>query len=555
MSRFWVTCWSMALSVSWLLPNHYAPWSTFHMDAWASFVILLAFGVAVSKQHQVPLHRLTLLALIAAAIPFAQYFSGLIGSAGTAWISTAYVLGFALSLVTGVLWESAKPDQMADALFFAIGLASIVSVGLQLHQWLSLDLLGVWSMGDGYGRPFANFGQPNQLGTLLLWGVLAAAWGHSRRYLGVSTTLLMVSFLLVGVALTQSRTAWIGISLIVALSWFWRDRWSNRLTPTIATVLGVGFIVCNVSLSWVNEIFLLTLPSDQASFARISGEQRPAVWRLFLDAALHEPVWGYGWNQVGWAQLRVVTDHPPLHQLFSHSHNLILDLILWCGMPIGLLLASCLMGWFWLHFKQTRNEQDILLILFIAVVANHAMLELPLHHAYFLFPVGLVMGAMNVRAKTEAILHITRTAVVAVGVFSTLLFGLVIRDYAKVESTYQALRFEWAGYKAPGVTPIPELSVLTMWSDYFALLRLEPNNEMSKEQIAKLIITANNFPSAGFLEKLAYTLAINGRPDEAALWLRKMCRMIPVAQCEIVKASWERKAVGQPLLSNVVWSD
>ena len=47
MSPFWLAGWSIALSVSWLLPNHYLPWSTFHMDAWLSMVLLLASAVVI----------------------------------------------------------------------------------------------------------------------------------------------------------------------------------------------------------------------------------------------------------------------------------------------------------------------------------------------------------------------------------------------------------------------------------------------------------------------------------------------------------------------------
>src|SRR5690606_38099822 len=36
----------IALSLTWLLPNHYRPWQAFHSDAWAAFVCgLTAFGI------------------------------------------------------------------------------------------------------------------------------------------------------------------------------------------------------------------------------------------------------------------------------------------------------------------------------------------------------------------------------------------------------------------------------------------------------------------------------------------------------------------------------
>lgn len=556
-TKFWLVFWSAMLSLTWLLPNHYAPWSTFHMDAWIAAVMMMVSGwVLLSDRKNIPVYPITVFALFAALIPVAQYFTGLIGTAGTAWISTAYLFGFLLSMVTGAVWGAAKPWQLADGLFLAIGLASIISVGLQILQWLSLDFLDLWSMKNSYGRPFGNLGQPNQLATLLLWGTLAAAWGHSRRYIGLFTTFLMIVYLLFGIALTQSRTAVIGVLLIVLLSWLWRRYWRSQSSPLYVTGLGVVCIVLFSSIHRLNDFLLLTSPDvSEGAIARISGELRPTIWRMFADAVLNEPLWGYGWNQVGWAQILVAVDHPPLYQLFSHSHNLFLDLLLWCGLPIGLGIAAGLIHWFWAQCKQVRNEQRAMLLMFVVVIANHAMFELPLHHAYFLLPLGLIMGLLNHESQKEPIWHVTRYIVVVLWALIALLVGVIIHDYSKIEPAYQGLRFEWAGLREGGATKSPQVTVLTMFSDYFELIRLEPHEGMNRAQLDKLETTTKNFPGGGLFVKLAYSLAINGYPDEAAAWLARMCRMVPKSQCALAKTGWEGQAASNSALAAVAWPD
>lgn len=518
-------------------------------------VVLSLAGAAVIVRSTGPViwHGITLLAAALILIPLLQYGVGRVVFSGVAWISTTYLIGFLLALLTGARWEAASPGQLADGLFLAIGVAALLSVGLQLHQWLSLDLLDIWSMGDGYGRPFANFGQPNQLGTFLLWGLLAGAWGLVRQRIGVLTALIMAVFLLFGLALTQSHTAWVAVVILVCSSWIWRSLWSDRRWSWVATGLGLYFAACVMSIGWFNQLFLLTLSTDMGNISRLSGELRPAVWKLFIDAALQHPLFGYGWNQVSLAQLAVSLDHPSRYTLFTHSHNFFLDLILWCGIPAGLFVSIYLVRWLWLRLCEVRRPEDAVLLLFLLVVGNHAMLELPLHYAYFLLPAGLMMGALNVRLHVRPILSVGRWSVVVVWLASVVLLALTIRDYSRVETSYQELRFEWALVKTEVRGRPPEVLLLTQWREFIRMARFEPTKGMSAEELEWMRKVTGAYPSAGAFHKLAGALAMNQQPDEARLWLRRMCKMVDQAQCAAVKVAWANQSVQNADIAAVAW--
>lgn len=554
MTSFWLVGWALALAVAWLLPNHYPPWSSFHMDAWLAVVLSLATaGVVVRSRGPVAWHGIALLVGVLVFIPGLQYGLGMVMLSGTAWVSTAYLIGFLLALLTGAQWESVSAGQLEDGLFLAIGVAALLSVGLQMHQWLSLDLLDIWSMGDGYGRPFANFGQPNQLGTFLLWGLLATAWGLARQRIGVWTALFMSVYLLFGLALTQSRTAWVAVVMLIGASWFWRRLWSDRRWPWFAAGLGLYFVACVMTIGWLNQIFLLTLPQDVVDIVRISTESRPAIWALFIDAALQRPWLGYGWDQVGLAQLAAAIDHPRLHVLFLHSHNLFLDLMLWLGIPAGLFVSGYLVRWLWLRLRAVRDAEAAVLLLFLLVVGNHAMLELPLHHAYFLLPVGLVMGALNVRLNVRPVLVAGRWSVVVVWFVSVALLALLIRDYSRVETSYQDLRFEWARIKTKVRGGPPEVLLLNQWREFIRLARFEPSSGMSAEELDWMRKVTSTYPSVGSFHKLAGALAMNRHPDEAQLWLKRMCKIVPESQCVAVKAAWANQSLQNPDFAAVPW--
>ncbi len=553
MSSFWLCAWSLTLAMGWLLPNHYPPWSGFHFEAWVSAAFVLS-SAAVLLRSPAPARwtGLSLLVVVLVFVPALQYAFGLVTMAGNAWVSTAYLLGFLLALLIGARWESACPAQPADGLFLAIGMAAVVSVGLQLHQWLGLDRLDIWSMGEGFGRPFANFGQPNQLGTFLLWGLVATIWGLVRRHVGGRVAVLLALFLLFGLALTASRTAWIGAALLVLAAWWWRGAWSSPRIPVVITCLALCFVLFVLSAGWLSQILGGGVAFEAGVIQRISGESRPAIWALFIDGATKQPWAGYGWNQVALAQMAVALDHPPLRVFFSHSHNLFLDLILWCGIPVGLSLSAALLWWLCMRVRAVRNAEEAVMVLFLLVVTNHAMLELPLHYAYFLLPTGLMMGSLESRFAVRPILQCHRWVVMALWVIAVALWSLIIRDYMRVESSYKTLRFEWANIKTePAKTP--DVTLLTQWRDFFRMIRLEPARAMTEAELAWMRNVTGLYPSAGFFQKLATAMALNQRPDDAVLSLRQMCRIVSEQQCLAVKFAWENRAKSEPLIAKVPW--
>ena len=498
------------------------------------------------------IHRITLLMALMVGVPWIQYGFGLILQPGVAWITSIYLLGLVLALLLGARWESSSPGQLGDGLFLAIGIAAVLSVGLQLQQWLQLDGLELWKMGGGAARPHANFGQPNQLGTFLLWGVLAAGWGFIRQYLGAWSAVLMAAFLLFGIALTGSRTAWIGVALVVAAAWYWRRLWVSSRMPFVAAGLGLYFLVCVVTQPWIDGVLFgnTPLPLSYSSFS--SGQQRLAAWVIFLDAIGHRPWFGYGWYQVVSAQMDMAVGHPSLSSVFTSTHNLVLDLLIWCGVPLGLLVLMALGVWFRQQIQSVRQAENAILVLFLVVVANHAMLELPLHYAYFLLPVGLVMGILNTRLGEAPVFFVRRWVFVGVWLVAVVLLTLIIRDYSQVERSHENFRMEEMRIKVAHLDP-PDVLLLTQWRDYIDVTRIEPRADMPPAEIAQIRRVTNFFAGPLFIHKLATTLALNHQPDEARLWLMRLCKSAPVQDCNQAHTVWNNQALKYPEIAAIPW--
>ena len=551
LSQFWLLVWASTLSVGWLLPNHYLPWPSFHLESWVAVVlVVVAAAILVRTRAETTLSGFALILAATVPMPFIQYFAGIQVSIGSVWTVTAYLVGFLLAVMVGARWESATRGQLADGLFWAIGIASILSVGLQLHQWFLLDRLFLWDMGNEGQRPFANLGQPNLLATLLLWGLLATAWGVQRRYLGRGVALLLVLYLLMGIALTGSRTAWMTVAMLIAATWYWRSLWPNYWVPWLANGLGIYFWVSVYAKEWLREFLLL---GDIGDVIRIASETRPQVWAMFSDAVLRQPIAGYGWNQIALAHLAVADVHPPLYVLFSHAHNLFLDLVLSCGIPVGFLLCGALLWWHWRSFRAVTQAEDAVLFMVVLVIANHALLEYPLSYAYFLLPLGLIIGAIDIRLSAPTLRIGGRWVVVSGWALSALLLSLMIRDYWRVEASYYALRFELANFRTSGAKEPPDVFVLTQLRELIRYARFEPHHDMSNEDMKWMLNVVQLYPSAGNIHKLAAALAWNRRPQEAQSWLIRMCEIVNPAQCEAVRQAWVQQAVSDDAIRGVPW--
>ena len=85
-------------------------------------------------------------------------------------------------------------------------------------------------------------------------------------------------------------------------------------------------------------------------------------------------------------------DYPALGVAVQHAHNLVLDLVLWNGVPLGLLLVGALAWWAWRQVRDAQTAQQRLLLLALGLLLLHALLELPHLYAFFLLPAAAMAG-------------------------------------------------------------------------------------------------------------------------------------------------------------------
>jgi O-antigen ligase len=545
----------LTICVAWLLPGHYYPWTSFQQNALAAVgAWLMALAAIVSvKQWPARVPALAWGALALAAVPLLQWATGRLDFVSDAFFPAIYLIGFALCIVTGMQLARSSP-QFAASLLATIVIAAVASVGLCVVQWLQLGPYPFIERIDRGGRPAGNIFQPNLMSTLFglgVAGVLAAY--ESRKVTGILAS-VGVAVLAFGMLMTQSRAPWLFVVVYVTMWALYRKRLPLR-TSGLAVTVSVALFVAGV-LAW--GPFSMWLQPDAGAElmgARWTSGYRWTHWKTVVDSLAEAPWTGYGWMQIGAVQQATVLDHPATFELLSASHNQLLDLLVWNGIPLGLLTIMGLAAWAVSRMRHCADTVVWALLLALGILFAHAMVEFPLEYLYFLLPAGLMIGVIESRvpAPAEPSFRVGRAsfALLTLAMGGTLWY--VATEYFEVEESVRRVRLRNAGYIQPGAPPMaPDVRVLDFLREYVRMqLSPEPREGMPAEEIDGLRKVSRRYGSPGALMRYATAAGLNGRDAEARRTLEIMCRVAQERHCDNARSRWAVLAASHPRLSAI----
>lgn len=352
--------------------------------------------------------------LVAIAIWLATYVAAAVWGSGSPALGVIWAVAAssaaAASMVALPTHSAAKshvPSAAIGTLFSAVATAVLVAGALgatigvvQVFAPSAIDGTVV-SNPTVTGRASGNLRQPNLLATLLLWAAVACVWDASRDSVApggarVAITALFV-FMLIGVALTASRTGAVGVLLLAI--WGVLDR---RL-PLVSRVQLASAPVA-YALAWGLLVAASAItPAGFSGADRLQetgdlSTSRFAVWSNALELIRQSPWIGVGVGEFNFAWTLTQFSRPRPSAFFDHTHNLPLQLVVELGIPLGLLVLGLLLYALWRAFVAARNTSGdaglakrcaFVMVLLIGV---HSLLEYPLWYAYFLFPTAFLWG-------------------------------------------------------------------------------------------------------------------------------------------------------------------
>lgn len=521
---------SIFISLAWLLPIHYRPWVTYTGELFA-FLSLFAL-TAIYLKDKIKLPTITLPLIVLAIVPFIQYFLGELYFFDKALLCSLFIFAFWLCSVLGYNLTQSKLDRenifngFSIVLFLCGTLTGIIAI----CQWLTLDayIPGMVNMQNAV-RPYANFAQPNNMATFLLMSLLACLYLYEKKKVHTKWLIPAVFMMLMSLALSQSRTSWVACICIIvylayqqfkgyiSIKWYYLTAW---------TALFVGFILLLPAIGG----FLTQLADTQIKSVdiarRATGDMsRLAIWQQMLHAIADRLWFGYGWNQTSVAYT-LISDHFQGPVWVRSAHNFILDFILWNGLLIGLPFLAYFGYWGYQLNKHVNSVESVIGILMIGVVLIHSMLEFPQYYAYFLLPVGFLIGLVQSQQSDIKTITLSPNYMRAGYAVSLVLLILIVRDYSvMVPKLNQSMRYEQTPEK---ITNQDQIYLLKEFDRRIEWIRMNPYTKVNAQELEDIKEMVLNYPTKYDLIKYAKVLAFNGYEQEAKhqLWLLKTLRKV-----------------------------
>ncbi|ENV81061.1 MULTISPECIES: PglL family O-oligosaccharyltransferase [Acinetobacter] len=521
MRAFFLFLASILISLAWLSPDHAFPWLTFSSEM-LSFAAVLSLLAGLCDQNlRVP--KIQWVALPIVIIPLLQGMCGLVLDLSSALLFSFYLLAFwFVTIASYNLAIQNDRKKLFIRICYVLLITSTISSVIAVLQWLNLDqhLYGVMELRAG-NRPFANFAQPNNMSTFLVMGLMACLYLFEQQKLKKPLLTLASVVILFAIALSQSRTAWV-VCLFFMVYWTYKTyKYPVRLRMPYMLLWVIGFVAM-ISLLPNLSSFIALLRAEKVVEASsvaeraTSGYLRFDIWTQMLLAIQQHPFGGYGWGQTSLAQLTIFNLHPS-HEWVTSGHNILLDIIVWNGLPLGLLIIGYMTCWIlWLNHK-AKSLESVVALLMVGAILIHALLEFPLRYAYFLFPLGFLLGFVQSQAPELKASILSKYVVRGVVVIGSILMLLIWRDYTVYKlNNGLAFRGEQPTQTVWGST---DIYVLTQFKDRMLWLQMNPTTQLSEDELTQLGQMVKNRASPYNLHKYAQLLLANGKAHEAGQYL------------------------------------
>ena len=509
---------ALLISFAWLSPFHTYPWVTFSSElaTFGAGLALLAFFL--NRNIQIP--KLQLYILPVAFIPLLQWSGGLVSDFSVALLSTAYLFGFWVMVAMGYnlsLQSSAREQLMKQVCWLLLIIASVTSL-IAMVQWLGFESSVYGIMQLKGNRPYANFGQPNNLATFLIVGLMGALFLYEKHK--ASLWLLIPSSLsiLFAICLTQSRTSLL-VCIFICIYWVIKQ-YKNKPRLNFIKLFGWAatyFLIAGYLLPIIAQVMTTSVGEAVTHTASLaeragSGHERLGMWMQIIHAIGERPWFGYGWNQTSVAVVESIHFNT-VQVWFNSAHNIVLDLLVWNGLPLGFLIIAYFAIWlFWLS-KNAKDTISIVAILMVSAILMHAMLEFPQRYAYFLLPMGFLLGLIQAQTPNLNGVSLHRNIIRCVWLVSLIVLLLIWRDY-KLFQENSKLVFKQKPVSEE-ILGSSKILILTQFQQRLDWIALKPQTLMSDSDLSVIGEMVENKATPYNLKKYAQLLVYNHKLDEA----------------------------------------
>ena len=518
---------------------------------------LCAMPLLVSKRYwqQPELPRIVLLPIGMLLLVLVQYLLGKVVSFDQTLLLTLYFFWIALLVMLGhrLRVELGLPLlTLVLATFLVLGAELNALAGiLQHYRWHTFlnSVVTVKTSSAVYG----NIAQPNHFADYLAMGLASIGLLTMRWSLRVWQVMLLVLPLLFVMALSGSRSAWLYLLFMVAMSYLWQRR-DRALLPLLkyASLLLFGFVLMHfvVQIPWLGSSTGAVTTVDRISVG--SGSIRLYLWKESWLIFSQFPLLGAGFGQFAWQHFHLGGELQNLSitGLYNNAHNLVMQLAAETGLAGLSVLFGTLGLWLWPAWREHRTVYQWWGYSVLGVVGIHSLLEYPLWYGYFIGIAAVALGMLDTKTYRLELRGLGRASVAMMLLLGVLSLVQLFQGYKKLEV---ALKLRPVSGNDATYTPrlrdsldsVYEYALLRPYAELFMSGMIEPSPDHLADKLTLNERAMRFVPIASVVYRQAWLLALDERPDEAKVQLQRALWSYP-AEFRAAQAELKQFALKDP---------
>jgi O-antigen ligase len=563
LARSLVCCVAALFVLPFLWSKHTLPIPSFYNECIAAMLLLVASLVSViffsRREYTSDGYSLPLISLL--FIPLIAVLGVQVGLNKLAFSYNALFPALVMAIAVASVMLGATTIKLfgSEKLLFWICIACIIGGVLNVAaQIIQLSGAGTYfqpwvsQAKDSY---YGNLAQRNHLATYLSWALIAALYLHAKNHIRRYAIVLLGLVLLVGIALTASRMTWLQVGWVALGGGYLISRIESASRPRfwyLVFFLPLVYLVVTFLLPHIFD--LLSLNLGKTAIERIQTEALDRNrWLIYSQAweifRMH-PFLGIGPGELSFNQF-LLMDHYDKTLFASSAHNLVLDLLVMTGVVGTFFFMWFFIAWFLRIRKVAVSLETVCIMLMLAMLGIHSLLEFPEWYGFFLFPTAFLIGCLETRfigIKKGIFVRITPIVAVSYGIAFNVILCL---QYIQLEKLYSTMYF----YN-PNAEPATEKGLILI-ENYRATTFFKAPAEFllswtfRLNDIAldtKLTISERAMryqPEANIVYRHIVLLALAGQQEKAIFYLKRLKKTYPSEFNNIGKAL-NAMAVKQP---------
>lgn len=403
----------LTLILPFFLFNRAIPQAAFYLEltGFISVAIFLIFA-CFSLKHFLVFNRLAIYLISVASYLIFDIFINTPPYRSIQWL---YIGSLLLSGLVAVIINSLCHAQGYKKIQVVICYGLMIGAMLQdgviilqtLHQEWTMGWINHIAPGEAYS---GNIGQRNLLAHYLSWGILASAYLLHQKRLSPITgwSVVVIQAAILGAVNSKTLVIYmLAILILLIIIRVWQRQLPKPTFKILASTIVLVFAFQAITLpiiSFLQDNLTLNISSIERFTNNPEYNSRLTEWHKAWLIFLENPWFGSGWGSYGYEGFVMSSEpqfaaNPYGNSLFSHSHNIILNLLA----ETGIVGTFIILGGFGYVLKPLFNSkwqvETVFVVSMLMVTAVHSLVEFPLWYVHF-FLVFVVLLAVLISTLT-----------------------------------------------------------------------------------------------------------------------------------------------------------